>query len=61
MCGRETRIAAAKIDHTNIGNRPKVMPGARNRMMVAKKFRPPRMDDSPKVRTPARKAVGRRS
>ncbi len=39
----------AYIAHTKIGSRPQVIPGARRWWIVTRKFRPPRIDDSPKV------------
>src|SRR5581483_11587851 len=42
-------MAAANIDQTKIGRRPQVIPLARMWMMVTRKFRPPRIDDRPKV------------
>jgi hypothetical protein len=43
-------MAAAKTDQTKIGNLPHVIPGARRQIVVVKKFRPPKIDDRPKVR-----------
>ena len=43
------RMDAANTDQTKMGSLPQVMPGARMKAMVTRKFSPPRMDDSPKV------------
>ena len=42
-------IAAEKIPHTKIGSRPQVIPGARKVITVAMKFKPPRIEEIPKV------------
>ena len=39
----------ANIDQTKMGRRPQVIPGARMKMIVTRKFRPPRMEVRPNV------------
>ncbi len=40
---------AATIDQTKIGMRIRLIPGARMKMTVTRKLRPPRIDERPKV------------
>jgi hypothetical protein len=49
-CVKKVAIHAAEnTDHTKIGTRPQLMPGARILIVVTMKLMPPRMDDRPNV------------
>src|SRR3990172_5725614 len=43
------RMDAANMDQTNMGRRPQVIPGERRWVMVTRKFKPPRIEERPKV------------
>ena len=46
---------AAKTDQMKMGSRNQLRPGARRPMMVARKLRPPRIDENQKVKNASRK------